>query len=162
MGVASIVLSMIVNAYATGLIAFKLFKMQRDTKPTLGTLSSSGGIKYRSVISIIIESGVALFCIQLIRVVLIVNFEMTGSDVPLNALEIVIPIHEIFNVSTLNTSIILVIATTGLVGYNTYHHPSAGLNGIVLLQRGIYDRIYHDREFGLCVETTELNHSNGR
>jgi hypothetical protein len=98
MGVAGIVLSMIVNAYATGLIAFKILKVYRNVKPTLGTLGN-GGIKYRNVISIVIESGMALFCIQLIRVVLIVNFEMTGSEVPLNALQIVIGIHEILNVS---------------------------------------------------------------
>ena len=98
MGVASIVLSMIVNAYATGLIAFKILKVYRNVKPTSG----NGGSKFRSVLSVIIESGMALFCIQLIRVVLIVNFEMTGSDVPLNALEIIIPIHEILNVSTIS------------------------------------------------------------
>ena len=102
LGVAGIVMSMIVNAYATGLIAFKILKVYRDVKPTSG---SHGGIKFRKVLSIVIESGIALFCIQLIRVVLIINFEMTGSDIPLNALEIVIPIHEILNVSTIITSV---------------------------------------------------------
>ena len=108
MGVASIVLSMIVNAYATGLIAFKILKVYRNVKPTSG----NGGSKFRSVLSVIIESGMALFCIQLIRVVLIVNFEMTGSDVPLNALEIIIPIHEILNVSTISSITSPVIATS--------------------------------------------------
>ena len=76
--------------------------------PTPGerTLGNNSGTKYRNIISIIIESGMALFCIQLIRVVLIVNYEMTGSDVPLNALQIIIPIHEILNVSTIITSVI--------------------------------------------------------
>ena len=103
LGVAGIVMSMIVNAYATGLIAFRIFKMYRHVNPSLGNHSE---IKYRRVLSIIIESGIALFSIQLIRVVLVVNFEMTGSDVPLNALEIVIAIHEILNVSTIITSVI--------------------------------------------------------
>ena len=112
MGVASIILSMIVNAYATGLIAFKILKVQRDVSKstvTSRTLGNYGGIKYWNVLSIIIESGMVLFCIQLIRVVLIVNYEITGSEIPLNALEIVIPIHEILNVST--TIISAVIAS---------------------------------------------------
>lgn len=111
MGVAAIVLSMIVNALATGLIVFRIFEVYQEVKPPSGeqTLGSYGGIKYGHVTSIIIESGMALFCIQLIRVVLIVNFELTGSNIPLNALEIVIPIHEILNVSTtIITSVITI------------------------------------------------------
>ena len=38
----------------------------------------------------------------------------------------------------------------GLVGYYPYHHLSAGLKGIILLQRGVHDRIYH-RESALCI-----------
>ena len=108
MGVACIVLSMIVNALATGLIAFKILKVFQEVKPTSGewTLGNNSWIKYRNVISIIIESGMALFCIQFIRVVLVVNFVMTGSVVPLKALQIIIPIHEIVNVSTIITSVI--------------------------------------------------------
>jgi hypothetical protein len=112
MGVASIVLSMIVNAYATGLIAFEIIKVYRNVKPTLETsksLGSYGGMKYRNVISIVIESGMVLFCVQLVRVVLLVRFEITGSEIYINALEIVIGIHEILNVSSI---IISVIATS--------------------------------------------------
>lgn len=101
MGVASIALSMIVNAYATGLIALKIFKMYREVKLTIGTMGRYGGIKYRNVLSIIIESGMALFCIQLIRVVFLIYLEITGSEIASNALEMVIAIHEILNVSTL-------------------------------------------------------------
>lgn len=124
MGVAAIVLSMIVNALMTGLIVYKILKVKQFTrvKPelhpsgpgeqTLPSLSmgSYGGMKYWSTLSIIIESGMALFCIQLIRVILqvIVILEMSSSDVPINALEIVIPIHEILNVSTtIITSVIV-------------------------------------------------------
>jgi hypothetical protein len=115
MGVAAIVLSMIVNALMTGLIVVRILKAKQfqvrpelhpqalgeQTLPSL-ELGSYGGMKYWSVLEIIIESGMALFCIQLIRVVLQVIdiLEMTSSDVPLNALVIVIPIHEILNVSS--------------------------------------------------------------
>ena len=108
LGVASIVLSMIVNAYATGFIAYRIIKMYHEMMPTRDpTLGNyGGGIKYRNVISIIIESGMALFCIRLIRVALTVYFELTGSIVPSNALQIVIGIHEILNVSTIITFVI--------------------------------------------------------
>ena len=115
MGVAGIILSMIVNAYATGFIAFKIFKVYHYVKPTseLGTLGSYGGIKYRNIISIIIESGMALFCIQFIRVVLVIYFAITGSVVPVNALEIIIAIQEILNVSIIFlTSLFIRIITT--------------------------------------------------
>lgn len=160
MGVAAIVLSMIVNALMTGLIVFRILKVKPFTrvKPelhpsgdplqTLSSLGSYSGFKYWSVLSIIIESGMALFCVQLIRVVLQVIdiLEMTSSDVPLNALEIVIPIHEILNVSTIKTSIITTSYHGVCVGYNTYYHLSAGLNGVIFLRREIPDRIYR-REF---------------
>ena len=164
MGVAAIVLSMIVNALMTGLIVFRILKVKPfqvtrvkpelhpsaagDPLQTLSALGSYSGFKYWSVLSIIIESGMALFCVQLIRVVLQVIdiLEMTSSDVPLNALEIVIPIHEILNVSTIKTSIITTSYHGVCVGYNTYYHLSAGLNEVIFLRREIPDRIYR-REF---------------
>ena len=96
MGVACIVLSMIVNALAIGLIAFrvKILKVYREvSKPTSGKYTSRN--QYRNVISIIIESGMVLFCIQSVRTVLIGDFD------PLYALQITITIHEILSVSTI-------------------------------------------------------------
>jgi TRAP-type mannitol/chloroaromatic compound transport system permease small subunit len=66
---------MAVNALMTGLIVFKILKVFLEFKPTsvertLGSLSSTGGSKLRHIIFIIIESGMALFAIQLVRVVL--------------------------------------------------------------------------------------------
>jgi hypothetical protein len=150
MGVTAIILSMIVNALATGLIVYRILKVYREVKPTLTLgeqpLGNSGGVnlKYRNVLSIIIESGMTLFCVQLVRVVLIVYFEVTGSGVSLNALQIIIGIQEILNVSIYyyyNISHCFLI-TWVCLGYNTYHHLSAGLNGIVFLQRGIHDRLH--------------------
>ena len=98
--------SMAVNALVTGLIVFKILKVFLEFKPTsvertLGSLSSTGGSKLRHIIFIIIESGMALFAIQLVRVVLsIVNLQ-TGSTKfvgPVIGIEFVIGIHEMLNV----------------------------------------------------------------
>ena len=66
---------MVVNALMTGLIVFKILKVFLEYKPSsverkLGSLSSTEGTKLRHIIFITIESGIALFAIQLVRVVL--------------------------------------------------------------------------------------------
>ena len=66
---------MVVNALMTGLIVFKILKVFLEYKPSsverkLGSLSSTEGTKLHHIIFIIIESGMALFAIQLVRVVL--------------------------------------------------------------------------------------------
>jgi hypothetical protein len=60
----SLTASMTVNALVTGLIVFRIFKVFREVKDV------TGGRKIRSIIFIIIESGMALFAIQLGRVVI--------------------------------------------------------------------------------------------
>jgi hypothetical protein len=99
--------SMAVNALMTSLIVFKIIKVFLEFKPTsvertLGSLSSTGGgSKLRHVIFIIIESGMALFAVQLVRVVLFSlvaqteNTEVTGPVVGIN---LVIVFHQILNV----------------------------------------------------------------
>jgi hypothetical protein len=62
--ITSFTLSMAVNALMTILIVFKILKVFQGVKPT------SGDTKLRSLIFMIIESGMALFAFQLIRVVL--------------------------------------------------------------------------------------------
>ena len=63
--------SMVVNALVTGLIVFKILKVFLRVNPILVelTLDSTGGRKLRHVIFVIIESGMTLFAIQLIRLV---------------------------------------------------------------------------------------------
>ena len=71
--VTALGISLIVNAVVTGLIVFKILKVYRDGRPTLEgqTLElTEDGAKLRSIMFIIIESGMALFTVQLIRVVL--------------------------------------------------------------------------------------------
>ena len=106
--------SMVVNALVTGLMVFKILKVFLEVKQlkseatsverTLGSLSStSGGPKLRHIIFIIIESGMALFAIQLVRVVITSLNELQGGPGPspsslLIVSEFVIPIHQALNV----------------------------------------------------------------
>ena len=102
-----LVASMVVNALVTGLIVFKILTVFLEVKATsveqtLGSLSSTGGPKLQHIIFIIIESGMALFAIQLVRVVIttLVEFsvESAGSLSLEIALEVVISIHQTLNV----------------------------------------------------------------
>ena len=99
--------SMVVNALVTGLIVFKILKVFLQVKATsveqtLGSLSSPGGPKLRHIIFIIIESGMALFAIQLVRVVISSLFELlVAAQTPISlivASEFVIVIHQALNV----------------------------------------------------------------
>ena len=95
---------MVVNSLATGLIVFKILKVFLEVKATsvertLGSLNSTGGPKLRSII--IIESGVALFAIQLVHVVIgsLVQLQADSPSVGLQiALNFVISIHQALNV----------------------------------------------------------------
>ena len=92
--ITSFALSMAVNALVTTLIVFKILKVFLEVKPALGSVATEG-TKLRSVIFIIIESGMALFAIQLVRVVL--------SCLKLNELTVLafgstIGINQMFNV----------------------------------------------------------------
>jgi hypothetical protein len=63
-----------VNALVTGLIVFKILKVFLEVKSTTTsverTLGSTGGTKLRHIIFVIIESAMALFAIQVVRLVL--------------------------------------------------------------------------------------------
>ena len=63
---------MAVNTLVTGLIVFRILKVFWEVKPTLveRTLGSTGGTKLRDIIFVVIESGMALFVMQLVRLVL--------------------------------------------------------------------------------------------
>jgi hypothetical protein len=98
--------SMAVNALMTGLIVFKILKVFLEFKPTsiertLGSSLSStgGGSKLGHILFIIIESNMALFAIQLIRVVF-TSLEVLepASTGPWVGMELVIGIHQVLNV----------------------------------------------------------------
>ena len=70
--IAGLALSMTVNALVTGLIVFRIFKVFQQVKTnTLDEqiLGVTGGSTLQHIIFIIIESGIALFSIQLARLV---------------------------------------------------------------------------------------------
>ena len=104
LALTSYVASMVVNALVTGLIAFKILKVFLEVKPTsveqtLGSLNSTGGPKLRCIIFIIIESGMALFAIQLAHVVIIILLLSPPTPSSLTiALNLVASTHEILNV----------------------------------------------------------------
>ena len=94
---AGLIASMTVNALATGLIVFRIFKVFRDVKDNTTSeeksLGITGGTKLRSLIFVIIESGMALFAFQLARVVL----AFVNGNVEV-AYDFIIGVHEMLNV----------------------------------------------------------------
>ena len=70
MTLTSFFLSMAVNPLVTGLIVFKILKVFLEVKAAVTSVGSSGGgTKLRHIVFIIIESGMALFAVQLVRLV---------------------------------------------------------------------------------------------
>jgi len=110
----SLITSMTVNALVTGIIVFKISKVFRRVKSVTTSAEKSlgiaGGTKLRSVIFIIIESGMALFAIQLARV--IITTTVMVSDAAFYAFEFIVAIHEIVN--GIAPTIILVRVSLGL------------------------------------------------
>ena len=89
----SLAMSLTVNAVVTGLIVLRIVKVYLEVQSTskdqdLGAGRGDG--KLRSVIFIIIESGMAMFSIQLVRVVL--------NTLDYDAANFVIGINQMFNV----------------------------------------------------------------
>ena len=74
MDLTGLAASMAANALVTGLIIFKILKVFLEVNPILVELTSdsTGGTKLRYVMFVIIESGMTLFAIQLIRLVIFI------------------------------------------------------------------------------------------
>ncbi|KAF8814574.1 hypothetical protein BYT27DRAFT_7206016, partial [Phlegmacium glaucopus] len=84
-------ISLAVNGVVTGLIVLRIFKVYWEIRPTFEdqTLGIGTKDKIRSIISIIIESGMAMFTIQIIAVV-VCALGLT------DALIIIIPFTQMF------------------------------------------------------------------
>ena len=95
--ITSLALSMTVNTLATGLIVFRIFQVFREVKLTSEdqAFGASRGNKLRSTIFILIESGMALFLIQLARFV--VSF-LAQNVAAYDTYQIIIGIHQQLNV----------------------------------------------------------------
>ena len=99
--IAGLTLSMTVNALVTGLIVFRIFKVFQEVKTATvddQTLGITGGSTLRRVIFIIIESGMALFSIQLARLVVIVVMINTNAATVQDAYDLIVCIHDMLNV----------------------------------------------------------------
>jgi hypothetical protein len=102
LALASFTASMTVNALVTGLIVFKIFKVFREVKSVTTSnekflgVTHAGGRKLRSIIFIIIESGMTLFAIQLLRLVIAATGPGTNAEQDIYTL--IIGIHEMLNV----------------------------------------------------------------
>ena len=95
--VASIVVTMAVNAFVTGLIVLKIFKVFAKVEPTSDekTLGATRhGSKLLPIMFVLIESGMVLFAIQIVRVVLTI-VPNEPADV---GFHLTIGIHEMLNV----------------------------------------------------------------
>ena len=100
---ACLAASMTVNALVTGLIVFRIFKVFREVKNITTSneksLGVTGGEKLRSVIFIIIESGMALFAIQLARLVTTaIGMQSNTDGAAYKAFQFIASIHEMLNV----------------------------------------------------------------
>jgi hypothetical protein len=137
MTLASLGLSMAVNTLVTGLIVFRILKVFLQVKSARTsierTLGSAGGTPLRHIIFVVIESGMALFAIQLVRFVVTL---MPVSDLALTALNVIICINEMFNVIIWSVHFILLFRFTDNIftwlGNRTDNNFIAGLDEIVL------------------------------
>jgi hypothetical protein len=96
---------MAVNTLVTGLIVFRILKVFLEVKATTTTsvertLGTTGGTEFQHVIFIIIESGIALLAVQLVRVVLYNNLNSTlqFKITDFTAYELFTAINQMFNV----------------------------------------------------------------
>ena len=100
-GITALTSSMAVNALVTGLIVFKILKVFLEVNPIFEklTLGSTGATELRHIIFVIIESGMALFAIQLIRLVIsFLQMELLFNII----LEYVTVIHQALNVRSVH------------------------------------------------------------
>ena len=99
LAVTGLTLCMTVNALVTGLIVFRIFKVFQEVKTCTTDdkiLGVTGGSTLWRVMFILIESGAALFSIQLAR--LVVNTVSLGADAPRNVFYLISGIHGMLNV----------------------------------------------------------------
>ena len=84
---------MAVNTLMTGMIVFRILKVTGARPSTL-----TGGNKFRHIMFMMIESGMALFAIQLVRVVMLIVPVEQGPYF-LAASQIVLVINQMLNVN---------------------------------------------------------------
>ena len=138
------------NTLVTGLIAFRILKVFLQVKATVTSvernLGSTVGTKLRHVLFIVIESGVVLFALQLVCLVLFILIYQ--GVLPYNSqgsfqIYSLTGTHEMFNVIIVTTtSFVLLITFTWLLGYDNNNNFGAGDNEIVLQRQRIFRGSY--------------------
>ena len=109
MVITGLAASMAVNALMTGMIVFRILKATR-VKPTLveRILGSTEGNKFQHIMFIIIESGMALFAIQLVRFVLeFISVPVEQVHILIAADDFVVVINQMLNVIIIRSSFLL-------------------------------------------------------
>ena len=104
--------SMAVNALMTGMIVFRILKATAGVEPTSveRSLGSTKGNKFRHIMFVIIESGMALFAIQLVRFVLeFISVPVEQGLYLLVAEDFVIVINQMLNVIIIIRSSFLIL-----------------------------------------------------
>ena len=154
LNLTSFITSMTVNALVTALIVFKISKVFREVRSATTLEDKSLGIthgnKLRSVTFIIIESGMALFAIQLARVVVTTQLTTLTYGAAYYAYLFIVSIHEMVNViiSSVIVTLCLLITSIWLLGYSTYPHPGASVARIIFPRQRILGGSH--RYFAVC------------
>ena len=129
---------MVVNGLVTSLIAFRILKAFKLVASTSveRSLGSTGGTNFRYIIFIIIESGMTLLVIQLVRMVLwIVQPGGQNPSGPVfNSLFYLDVMNEIFNViiRPVHFSFFCFTKKITWLGHHTNNNFGTDLNEIVL------------------------------
>jgi uncharacterized membrane protein len=103
-----------VNTLVTGLIVFKILKVSLEVKATSTTSvertlgKTSTGTKFRHVVFIIIESGMALLVVQLARLTFY-GLEFKNYDAAYDGYNILLGISEMFNVISILFRVVLLL-----------------------------------------------------
>jgi len=108
----AIILSMAVNVLVTGLIVFKILKVYLQVKTTVDGKNSgvTHGSTFRRVIFMLVESGMALFFIQLAR--LVTSTGIAPTEAAAKASMVIDYIHPMIN--GIAPTLILVRVSMGL------------------------------------------------
>ena len=133
--------SIAVNALVTSMIVFRILKATGDRPTSVErTLGSAGSNKFRHIMFIVIESGMALFAIQLVRVVLgSISVPVELEPVFEAANDFVIAINQMLNVIIIISVLFFLFFANNItwLGHRTNDNFGAGSIGVVLRRRRI-------------------------
>ena len=133
--------SIAVNALVTSMIVFRILKTTGDRPTSVErTLGSAGSNKFRHIMFIVIESGMALFAIQLVRVVLgSISVPVELEPVFEAANDFVIAINQMLNVIIIISVLFYFFFSNNItwLGHRTNDNFGAGSIGVVLRRRRI-------------------------